>query len=239
MRIGYCILFAAIFIGSAGCYRGKRIKGNGNISTETRSVSNAERIESMGSFNIEIIQGNNTSVRIEGEENLIPYIETNTHEGALRIRVRKGYNINTTRELKIYITTPRLEEVSIAGSGDITGKGKFTGANKLNTSIAGSGSISLEVNTPEIETVIAGSGDINLTGETRNISIDIAGSGNFNGQSMMAENVTIDIAGSGDVRVFADKKLDIDIAGIGNVYYKGNAVVTQSIAGSGDIKKIE
>lgn len=239
MRIVYYILFAAVFTASTGCKTEKRIKGNGNLSAETRNVSNTERIESMGSFSVEIIQGNNSSVRIEGESNLLPYIETNNHEGALRIRVRKGYNINPTRSMKIYITTPQLESVTLAGSGDVTGRGKFTGASKLDANIAGSGAISLEVNTPEINTTIAGSGDINLTGETRDLEISIAGSGNYNGQAMMAENVNIDIAGSGDVKVFADKKLDIDIAGIGNVFYKGNAIVTQSIAGSGKIKKIE
>ncbi len=240
MNIFKCLQFSLAIIFLSGCYvNGEKIKGNGNTSSETRSVSSADRIESMGSFNIEIIEGSTPSVRIEGESNLIPYIITENTDGLLRIRVKKGYNIQTSRPLKIYVTTPKLELVSLAGSGDVKGSSKFSGASELELNIAGSGNISLEVNTPEINADIAGSGDINLVGETRDLSIDIAGSGNFEGMNMKSENVNISIAGSGDVNVFADKKLDVDIAGMGDINYKGNAVVTKSIAGSGKINKVE
>lgn len=240
MNILKCLQFSVAILLLSGCFiNDEKIKGNGNTSTETRSVSSADRIESLGSFNVEIIVGSTPSVRIEGESNLIPYIITENTDGLLRIRVKKGYNIQTSRPLKIFVTTPKLELVSLAGSGDIKGSGKFSGADKLELDIAGSGNISLEVNTPKINADIAGSGDINLVGETRDLSIEIAGSGNFDGMNMMSENVNISIAGSGDVNVFADKKLDIDIAGMGDISYKGNAVVTKSIAGSGKIIKLD
>lgn len=239
MNVLKCLLFSLSTVILSGCYvNGERIKGNGNMSTDTRTVSYADRIESLGSFNVEIIVGNTPSVRIEGESNLIPYIQTENTDGVLRIKVKKGYNIQTSRPLKIFVTTPKLELVTLAGSGDIKGNGKFTGASQLEVNIAGTGNVSLEVNTPEVKADIAGSGDIILVGETRDLSVEIAGSGNFDGMRMMSENVNISIAGSGDVNVFADKKLDVDIAGMGDINYKGNAVVSKSIAGSGKISKV-
>ena len=132
-----------------------------------------------------------------------------------------------------------MENIQLAGTGNIIGQGKFIGSEKLVLKIAGSGDIKLEVNTPKIEADIAGSGSINLTGETKDESIKIAGVGDYLTEGLMAENATVRIAGSGDVKVFASTTLDIHIAGSGTVYYKGNPTVKQKVAGSGDIKKLD
>ena len=47
------------------------------------------------------------------------------------------------------------------------------------------------------------------------------------------------ISGSGDVKIFADNKFDVSISGIGSVYYKGEAVISQKVSGSGEVKKLQ
>ncbi len=215
------------------------IHGNGQLSAEERNISSADRIKSLGSFDVEITEGTPASVKIEADENLLPYILTINKDGWLEIRSKNNVNLSSPNKIKIFITTDRLQDIELAGSGNVIGKSKFTGADHLNTSIAGTGNISLEVNSPSVEARIAGSGDINLAGETKSAKINIAGVGNFKAEELKAENVSVKIAGSGNVRVYAETGLDIDIAGSGDVYYKGNATVKQRIAGSGTIKHIE
>jgi autotransporter translocation and assembly factor TamB len=215
----------------------KRIRGNGETVIDKRNISSAVSIKTSGSFDVDVIPGATTFLQINGESNLIPYIETINNGTTLVLRVKEGYSISPTQKIAISITTPTLEQVTIAGSGNVTGRGKFTGANMLEAEIAGSGTIKLEVNTPDIRAKVAGSGDINLSGETKTLSVKIAGSGNYQGEHLKSESAKVDIAGSGDVRIHAEKTLDIRIAGHGDVYYTGNAVLTQKIAGSGNIKK--
>lgn len=214
------------------------IKGSGVLKTETRTISSAEKIKTLGSFDVEIIPGAETSLRIEGDDNLVKHIITEKKDGYLVVKMEDNINYSTENKLTVYITTPHLEAVSLAGSGNVITKGKFTGSDKLKVSLAGSGDADLEVNTPTIEASIAGSGDIKMAGETKDITIKIAGSGNFKGEELKAENAEAHIAGSGDVKIFADAKLDAHIAGSGTVYYQGNATVTQKVAGSGEVKKM-
>jgi len=217
----------------------KTITGNGNMTSEDRNVGSTDKIKSYGSFDIVIIQGNSTAVKVEADENLMQYIVTENGDGALVIKARDNYNLRSDDHIKITVTTKELEELEVAGSGNVKGEGKFTGRDHLKISVAGTGNVDLNVNSPEIESHIAGTGNISLAGESRDSKIEIAGMGDYNAENLMSENVEIHIAGSGNTHVYAENKLEVHIAGSGDVFYKGNASVSQDIAGSGKISKIE
>jgi hypothetical protein len=235
------ILFALILMVFSSCrWMGyKRIKGNGNITTQDRSINHAERIKLAGSYDVEITQGSVTSVKVEADDNILPYIVTTEEGGVLVIKSKDHINLVTDHTVKVYITTDKLEQLQLAGSGNIIGKNKFTGGDKLTLKIAGSGDMRLEINTPHIDANISGSGSMTLKGETQDQQIQISGVGDYNAEELKSENAVVKIAGSGNVRVFADAVLDVSIAGVGSVYYKGNASVKQHVAGSGEVKKIE
>lgn len=215
----------------------KTVHGSGNITTQTRSVDHADKIKSAGSFDIEIVQGTSPSVKVEADDNLMEYIVTKNEGDDLVIKARDGYNLQSDEHIKITVTTNELEELEVAGSGNVKGDGKFTGRDHLKISVAGTGNVDLAVNTPRIESHIAGTGNITLAGETKDSKIEIAGMGDYNASDLKSENVEIHIAGSGNTHVYAETKLDVHIAGSGDVYYKGNATISQDIAGSGKISK--
>lgn len=238
-RILFFLIVMTITSMSCRWMKYKRIQGNGNILTQERQVSRAERIKLQGSYDVEITQGPLTSVKVEADENILPYILTSNEGGSLVIKSKGNVNLVATRSLKIFITTPRLEEVHLAGSGNVTGKSKFTEGNKLNLSISGSGDMRMELNTPELTATISGSGSMTLQGETKNENIRISGVGDYNADALKAENAKVRIAGTGDVKVYADMTLDVNIAGGGSVFYKGNATVKQHVSGVGEVKKIQ
>lgn len=217
----------------------KRVVGNGNLETQDRPIQQAERIKLAGSYDVEITQGPTTSVKVEADENILPYILTRSEGGFLIIKSKDHISLSTDNTIKIFITTPKLEQVNLAGSGNIIGKSKFTGGDKLTLKIAGAGDMKMEVNTPSIEAEIAGSGSMTLTGETRDQRIRISGVGDYIGEALKSENAVVKIAGSGNVKLFAAATLDVNIAGVGSVYYKGSPVVKQHVAGSGEVKKLE
>ena len=238
-RILFFLVLTAITCSSCNWMGFRRIKGNGIISTENRNINRAVNIKLAGSYDVEITQGPVTSLKVEADENILPYIITQDEGGYLVIKSRNNYSFSTEHNIKVYITTDKLERVHMAGRGNITGKNKFTGGNKLELKIAGSGDINMEVNTPDIEADIAGSGSMTLSGETKDERIKISGVGDYNADQLKAESANVKIAGSGNVKVFADLNLDVSIAGVGSVYYKGAPSIKQHIAGSGEVKKIE
>lgn len=185
-----------------------------------------------------IISEGETSVRVEADENLLPYIITELRDNWLEIKLENNISIKSQNDVKIYITTPSLTNISVAGSGDVTATGDFDSGKKAAYSIAGSGDITMVVNAPRVEADIAGSGNLKLTGMTRDLDVKIAGSGNFEGNDLKAENAKVKIAGSDDVFLFADVNLDAKVVGSGSVKYRGNATVNRKVVGSGSISKM-
>ncbi len=241
MKKTYFIVSMAILLFTISCNFSvdEKIQGNGKQSTEQRTISDASKIKCSGNIDVAITPGATSTLKIDADENLIPYIITEEKDGWLSIRTKDNVNISSSHKVVISVTTNQLQNIELAGSGNITGTGNFTGADHLKLDVAGSGNISLEVNTPEIESNIAGSGNISLTGETKNSKIEIAGDGDYKGENLKTETADINIAGSGNAKVFADGTLKINIIGSGDVYYTGNASITQNITGSGTVKHVQ
>ena len=238
-KLLFGVIIAMVFTGqSCDLISFETVHGNGTAGTQTRGVGDASKIESRGFFDVVIVKGSSSSVKIDADQNLLQYIVTENENGKLVIRSKDGIEIKSDNKILVTVTTPRLEEVQVAGSGNVTTNDTFDAPDHFKVGIAGSGNVTLALNTPKVEASIAGSGDINLSGETKDSRIDIAGNGNFKTENLKAENVEVHIAGSGDARVFASLNLDIHIAGSGNVYYKGTPAIKQSVAGSGNIQQI-
>ena len=230
----------AIFIISTSInaqFFNKKISGNGDIITKTRSVSDYDKIGVAGSFNVKLYKGNEGTISIKADENLMEYIITKVKNGNLEIKPKKGYNIRSRKTIEITVSFKYLEAVSLAGSGDIY-TSDFIKSSKLKLSLAGSGNLDLNVDTGDLDSSIAGSGNIKLNGETKEFSCNIAGSGNLNGLNLKASIANAKIAGSGNIKINAVNEIHAKIAGSGNVIYSGNPdIVKSNSAGSGSIRK--
>jgi hypothetical protein len=236
---GDIALFFAIALTSCFNPFHETIHGNGHITTSDRNIQSVHGVRCEGSYDVQLTQGSPASVKIETDDNLQRYIITDVGGDGLTIRSKEDVNLDPSNKIRVYITTDRLEEFKLTGSGTVTTQNKFTGGSHLDLDISGSGNMHFDVNSPRIDCSISGSGDMYLSGETKDSKIEIAGSGNYHAEDLMSENVTVKIAGTGNAWLFAESTLNINIAGMGNVSYKGNASVTQNIAGTGKIKKME
>lgn len=214
----------------------KKIKGNGEIVTKTRTVSDFDEIGVAGSFDVKLIKGKEGTITIKADENLMEYIVTEVKNGSLKIKPKKGYQLRSSKTILITVTFSDLKAVSLAGSGDISSSDAIE-TSDLKLSLAGSGDIDVNVAAKNLTSKIAGSGNINLNGSADQFTCSIAGSGNINGYNLKAATATVKIAGSGNVKVNATDEINASIAGSGNVYYTGNPKQNVKSAGSGSIKK--
>jgi len=232
--LGVMVFFSCRFIG------GKRVRGNGNLVTQERSVSGFEGVENYGSFDVAIIPSSTTSVKVEAEENLQQYIETYVENNKLQIRPRNHYNLRPRRDMKITVSGPVFTTITTNGSGNIIGQGPLnTNNGNVSLRVAGSGNIDVALNASRVDSEIAGSGNIKVTGTSRTFEGGVYGSGNIRAAGLEAEESKVEIAGSGNVEVYATGKLDVNIMGSGEVKHRGSAQVNTSITGSGSVKKID
>lgn len=199
----------------------KRIRGNGNVITVKRTTAEYDKIMVGGSFDVVLVKGKEGDITIEGEENIIPYLETEIDGDVLKIGYKRNININTNRKLTVTVSIRKIEAISLGGSGKITAKDPIK-TSELSVNLGGSGDIDIAIDAKEVRGKIGGSGDIKLTGVATSFSSSIAGSGSIKAYDLTVNTANITIAGSGSVRLTVNDEIQSKIVGSGSVFYKGN-----------------
>ncbi|HEX6426455.1 MAG TPA: head GIN domain-containing protein [Niastella sp.] len=237
-KLATLILLSTVL--AAGCgFNGKRIKGNGEVTTENRNPGVFEGVSSNGTFDVYVAIGSPASVKIEGESNILPYIETFVDNNILKVQTKDGVWLRTKRSLKIFVTAPRLQKISATGTGDIIGETPIMDSSSLDLRVQGNGKIKLEVDAPEVAAELMGNGGIQLKGQSRYFDCKLHGNGNLKAFDLMAEETKVQILGNGDAEVYASVKLDVSVGGNGDVRYKGNAQPSSHITGNGSVNQVK
>lgn len=233
----FAVLFGAALLTLALTAQAQREKmtGNGVMKKETRTVSGSfENIGVGGQFNVQVRQGSTPSIVIEGDENIMPFIELEQKGDELEIRYRRHTDVRPSRPINVWITNPEI--AGLAGSGKVVFKtdGKLKG-DKLEVALSGTGEADLDVDYDKLEVALSGNGKVKLAGKAEKAEVAISGSADVDAPSLATQESEIAISGSGKAYVNVQKKLEIAISGSGSVRYKGNATVEQAVSGSGRV----
>jgi hypothetical protein len=240
--MGRFLLVSIVFVLTAtGCRQvfGKRVKGNGNITTINRSVSGFSGIDVSSSIDVYIKQDSSYSVQVVTDDNLQQHVMIRESGGTLYIEPEKGFNLRSSSGIKVYVSGSSLRKFNASGSCDIYSQNQLVNTESVSIRLSGACDADLDLKSPRIEASLSGAGDLKLKGQTRDLELDGTGSSSLKCIDMMAENVEVDITGSGNAEVFASVKLDVSVTGAGSVKYKGNPTINQKVSGAGSVKKID
>lgn len=233
-------LFACFAITINSFAVGQNIKGNGVLKSEAREVGSFTALSSGGPMSVEIVYGTSTSLNIEGDENILPFIETYVKNGTLKIKVKDLNSVSPKQKLKVRVSMTTINAISQSGSGMISGNGKFENNSTTDFSMSGSGRIELAFASFKGANIsMSGSGSIELKGTINgNLDMHQSGSGKIDCANAPCENANASISGSGTMKVNAVKSIDAHISGSGDIYYTGTPSISTHVSGSGRIRKI-
>jgi hypothetical protein len=248
------ILLSALMISGCGF---QFVTGSGKVVTENRQVEAFSAVTLAGIGDVYITQAADTSLSIEAEDNLISYFETTVKDGTLTIGIKHEYmgvSLHPTKPVKFHVSTPDVNALTLAGSGNIIttdlqtgnlklsllGSGNITNGNltasSVDINLTGSGNISLgKVEVASASSTIAGSGDISLSGSAASQDVEILGSGNYKANDLESGTADVTVTGSGNGQVWATDHLNVSITGSGDIRYHGKPTVNTAISGSGHV----
>lgn len=210
-----------------------------NIVKEERKLNEFSRINIGLAGEVFLKQGTTQKFELEGEPAILEEIETVVSEGQLKVKYKKQFfsAFRNSSKVRIYITVKEVNELNISGSaGLIAEYAVQTG--DLTLIISGSGKITFnDILANRIKTTISGSGSVKLIG-TKSVKeqiVKISGSGSLNSVNLKCENAFINISGSGNCRIHATNLLEAHISGSGIVSYSGKPKIDAKISGSGKV----
>jgi len=225
-------------IGTSEMYFGPGTPGSGKVVSSTREVSDFTALKIDYPAQVFISQGKTQSVKIEADDNVLPNLKTEIHNGQLLIyyKVEEGKHVNPTKPVKITIVVKDLKDVEFDSAGGLT----ITGLNtdSLDLSMSGAGDLKLDnILISKLSINLSGAGSMTASGTADNLDLNISGFGSFNGKELHGKTANISLSGAGSATVWVDRELTADVSGAGSVNYYGSPSVTKQVSGIGGVSK--
>lgn len=227
-------LFVIISISILASCKMRRITGSGNIITKTRQLNSFTSISARGGITVDIQYGPQTSVVVEADDNLEPYIETKVVGGKLSIAIEKYTSFRNTTML-VHITMPYVEGINSSASASVTTKTIMKGNNEVDLKASSGSKITVNLDAPIIKADASSGAEINTAGFTKNAITSASSGSNINFADLKAETASANVSSGATINIFASIKVNATASSGGNISYRGGAkeiVKNESSGGS-------
>ena len=237
-----CLLIASCIINFSG---GSIVVGycteDGIDYTEVREVGQFNAISSHLPCTIYFPQADKQEVRVETTEELAPKVQTIVEDGTLKLKMAEGHYPKLI--LRIVISVPNIESITIHGSGDLRHEGTLRVSNGLSVKVLGSGDIRMgDIVCKTFEAHTSGSGSLGFASiDCADFTGSVKGSGNLRSDSVHCDGFGVSTSGSGDIdieSVAASGSASVKVSGSGDITLRKVAVdgdMDLKTSGSGDI----
>ncbi len=215
MKKYFTIIFLIQFTVIYGCtmHNGRDIQ-EGDRVTKTYEISDFTELDVSDAFEINVKAGEKASLKITGDENILPYISVKNKDNELEIGFEK--NPINVGNILIEITVKDLRSVDLSGACKLTVEGISTDSFKLDMS----GACSAE-----------------LSGKVKKLEIDLSGATNLDASQLIAEEVKIKASGASNAEIYAVSSVDAETSGASNITIYGDPEkVETDVSGASNIK---
>jgi hypothetical protein len=213
-KLAWLILLFPVLV--TGCHHemGKGVAGSGKRVMEKRDVTPFTAISTEGAFTIEVTCQKNLSLEVEGDDNVLPLVRAEVSGNVLRIKNTQSYSVDDP--VKIKISVPNLEAVSVSGAGQIDIKG---------------------MNNEKFEIDSDGAPSITVTGDTKLVDIKTNGAGRIDTHKLHALRAVVESNGVSKVDLDVADQLDVTVSGPSSITYRGDPVVNKTVNGPGKVER--
>jgi len=193
------------------------VQGSGSAKEESRSLPAFHGLEVDGAYTVRIACQKDQSVEISADDNLLPLILTEVHDGILRVTSKKS--ICASAPMTLTITVETLDLI------------RSSGANEFQVA---------DLKGESLEVALSGSSNMSLDGTVDRLAAKIDGASGLLARQLKSKQVAVAISGAGSAEVHASERLQGDISGVGSIRYAGNpGEVVRNIMGWGDITPVD
>lgn len=193
------------------------VQGSGSAKEESRSLPAFHGLEVDGAYTVRIACQKDQSVEISADDNLLPLILTEVHDGILRVTSKKS--ICASAPMTLTITVETLDLI------------RSSGANEFQVA---------DLKGESLEVALSGSSNMTLDGTVDRLAAKIDGASGLLARQLKSKQVAVAISGAGSAEVHASERLQGDISGVGSIRYAGNpGEVVRNIMGWGDITPVD
>lgn len=232
MRLSFTILFplfAALLLSSC-IFMGPSVKGNGEVVENVREVGKFSGVKVTSGMNVHFVQGDEPSVVVVADENLLEIIETKVNGNTLEIRTRA--NIWSATSKKVVITTNKIREIHGTAGSNIYTDGRLI-VNQLTIRASAGCNFKMDLNGQSVDVSISSGANVFLTGKSKQFFAKTSSGANLKAEDFKAEVSEITVSSGANAWVTTMRELTAHASSGGNIFYYGSPDRTNTSSSSG------
>jgi len=160
-----------------------------------------------GSADVHIKQSNQSSVTIDGSDNI----------GGISISNNK-LSISRVYSKPIYVTMPTLENLEVSGNGEVATDSAFTISN-LDIEVSGNCKTDLDLIGGVVSMKVSGNFNGDIKGSADEFNASVSGRANLTGDKFIVKNAEVKVSGLSKISLDVRDSLTTNISGKGTVVY--------------------
>jgi len=199
------------------CFLGcNGVRGSGTLKTESREIGSFTEVEVSGAFVVRITQGDQPSLQLQGDDNLLELVSTDVSGSRLSIDTTESVRQNLPLEIDIVMAT--LEELAVSGAAEVT---------------------IVDLRSETFSFDCSGACRAQISGQTQRAHVVVSGAGTVNALELHSNIAEVTISGAGRVSICADEQIDASVEGAGRIQYACDPEqVNTSVDGVGEIEAL-
>jgi hypothetical protein len=209
---------------------GERIKGSGNVVTETRPVSGFNQIELSTIGDAEVVQGDTESLTVEADDNVLPYIITEVQGNRLKIYVKSGIILSGAHSIHYKISVKDLVAMDVSGAATV--KVGTLNTSRMSFNVSGAGNLFFDnLQAGSMSGELSGGSTLTAAGKVEDLKLEVSGAGSFKGQDLECKTAKVEASGGATATVWVTEDLDVNASGGATVAYYGSPSVSKDTSG--------
>jgi hypothetical protein len=230
------VFFAVMISGCAS----RTVHGSGNVTSETRSVRNFERVDICCGMELYLEQGKAERLEIEAEDNILEEIVSDVVAGTLKIEYKNQYPDTAyfpSRPIRVYLSVVDIERIEISGGGELSADSLESERLQINLS-GGSDAQIDDLVADSLDVDVSGGGDVEIAGQVGEQYINASGGSSYDAEDLHSEKTTLNLSGGGQARLWVQNTLNVDASGGSQVRYYGSPSVNSDASGGSEIRSL-
>jgi len=217
---------------------GRTVRGSGNVTTQEEVISDFDSLDVSHGFHVDVQQGDNFSVVIRIDNNLVEHLKVVKDGDTLKIgfKPERSYNI-VDATLEADVTMPGLTGLDLSSGSHVTINGLGM-ANSLEADLSDGSHLQGDIEVGDARFDLSGGSEVTLSGSAGELTIDASGGSHAKLANLSVGNANVDASGGSHVTVNPSGTLDADANGGSHIIYLGNPTLgTIDDDASSSIKK--
>ena len=246
MRTPLLFLFCLLFTLSATAQVEYKIKqggnrdkivGNGEVTDQDRSVADFDELSACCKIRVELTRGEQSSVSVEAESNLIDLLVTEVSGGRLNIYFAEGSNFRSREDIVVYVTVPTLTYVGGQAGAEILSRSTFAGQTMEVEASSGS-TVRLDFEGDKLRATASSGASVEMGGSGRDFRARTSSGATLTARKYAAVTVDAGASSGSTLHVNVSDYLEAEASSGATVLYSGDArdIDIRGVAG-GSVRK--